>query len=178
MAATTTTRGVLVLLAHPDFKNSKANKALIDAIQELPDIIIEDLYSPSSDTSFNISHYRNLLPDITTIVFQFPLYWASAPSEMKRWIDEIFTPLAHEGRVTGKKLLIATTAASEYDAYRSGGRNRFTIDELLRPFEMAAHHSGMVWHTPFVIYGLREDPETAKEYAPNYRQLLLSLSQK
>ena len=57
----------------------------------------------------------------------------SAPSLLKRWLDEVFTYLAKTPAVAGKTLMVVTTAGSEHDAYRSGGRNRFTVDELLRP---------------------------------------------
>ena len=40
--------------------------------------------------------------------------------------------------------MVVTTAGSEHDAYRSGGRNRFTVDELLRPYQASAVHAGMV----------------------------------
>lgn len=38
-------------------------------------------------------------------------------------------------------------------SYRSGGRNKYTLDELLRPYQLLANHSGMLWETPFVLYG-------------------------
>ena len=56
--------------------------------------------------------------------------------------------------MAGKTLMVVTTAGSEHDAYRSGGRNRFTVDELLRPYQASAVHAGMVWQTPVVAYGM------------------------
>lgn len=56
--------------------------------------------------------------------------------------------------VAGKPLTVVTTTGSEYEAYRSGGRNRFTVDELLRPYQVSAIHSGMSWQTPIVVYGM------------------------
>ena len=53
-----------------------------------------------------------------------------------------------------KSLTVVTTTGSEYEAYRSGGRNRFTMDELLRPYQVSAIHSGMSWQTPIVVYGM------------------------
>ena len=50
--------------------------------------------------------------------------------------------------------MVVTTAGSEHDAYRSGGRNRFTVDELLRPYQASAVHAGMIWQTPLVVYGM------------------------
>ena len=45
--------------------------------------------------------------------------------------------------VAGKRLVVATTTGSEYEAYRSGGRNGFTMDELLRPYQVSARVARM-----------------------------------
>ena len=34
---------VVILLAHPNFKESQANKALIDAVKDIPGVVILDL---------------------------------------------------------------------------------------------------------------------------------------
>ena len=68
------------------------------------------------------------------------------------------------GKNSGKPLLVVTTTGSEFDAYRSGGRNRFTVDELLRPYQGGAVHAGMVWQTPFVVYGMGT-PDAEKNIA-------------
>ena len=60
----------------------------------------------------------------------------SAPSLLKKWQDEVFTFLSKTPAVAGKPLTVVTTTGSEYEAYRSGGRNRFTTDELLRPYQV------------------------------------------
>ncbi|MDR2764826.1 MAG: NAD(P)H-dependent oxidoreductase [Tannerella sp.] len=137
----------VILLAHPDFKNSKANKALAEAVKGIDGVSVTNLY----EVPFTAETYRNLLSGAGSIVFQFPFYWASAPSQLKKWCDELFTGLTEQ--VKGVKLLVATTTGSEYEAYRSGGRNRYTLDELLRPYQLLANHSGMIWQTPFVVYG-------------------------
>ena len=71
-----------------------------------------------------------------------------------KWQDEVFTFLSKTPAVAGKPLTVVTTTGSEYEAYRSGGRNRFTTDELLRPYQVNAIHSGMSWQTPIVVYGM------------------------
>jgi nitrogen regulatory protein PII len=60
----------------------------------------------------------------------------------------------------------------EFDAYRSGGRNGFTTDELLRPYQGSAIHSGMVWQTPIVVYGMgtADAGKNIAEGANTYRQ--------
>ena len=91
---------------------------------------------------------------------------------VKKWQDEVFTHLSKTPAVAGKPLMIVTTTGSEYDAYRSGGRNRFTTDELLRPYQGSAIHSGMAWQTPIVVYGMgtADAGKNIAEGANSYKQ--------
>ncbi|MDR2919771.1 MAG: NAD(P)H-dependent oxidoreductase [Tannerella sp.] len=157
---------LVILLAHPNFKDSKANKALIDAVKGSNDVTVIDLY----DAPFTLDTYKQVITEAGTVVFQFPFYWASAPSQLKKWCDEIFMGLT--SIIKGKKLMVAATTGSEYEAYRSGGRNQFTMDELLRPYQLLANHSGMVWQTPFVVYGasLPTAPQSITEGAGAYKK--------
>jgi glutathione-regulated potassium-efflux system ancillary protein KefG len=156
---------VVILLAHPNFSNSIANKALVDAVQNLSGVKVIDIYAEP----FTLDTYKQPVSEASTLVFQFPFHWLSAPSQLKKWCDEIFGGIG-DG-IKGKKLLVATTTGSEYEAYRSGGRNLFTLDELLRPYQVLAHHSGMVWQTPFVVYGasLPTAPVSIEAGAKDYK---------
>lgn len=149
----TGSKKVVILLAHPNLKESQANKALIEAVKDLPQVEIIDLYAHPS-APFDAKAHAEKIKAAHAVVFQFPFYWASAPSQLKKWLDEVFTPWGGTDIIKGKPLLVATTTGSESEAYRSGGRNHFTMDELLRPYQLVANHSGMVWQTPFVVYGM------------------------
>ena len=144
---------VVILLAHPKLKQSQANKALADAVKDIDGVMLYDLYE-YQDQSFDVNLWSTIISDASMVIFQFPFYWMSAPSLLKRWLDEVFTSLAKTPAVAGKPLQIVTTTGSEYAAYRSGGRNGFTMDELLRPYQGCAIHAGMTWHTPLVVYGI------------------------
>ena len=85
---------VVVLLAHPDIKSSQANKALADAIKELEEVAIYNLYEMRPEDAFNVDLWSKIISQASTLVFQFPLYWMSAPSLLKKWQDEVFTYLA------------------------------------------------------------------------------------
>ena len=156
---------VVVLLAHPDIKSSQANKALMDAIKELEEVAVYNLYEMRPEDAFNVDSWSKIISQASAIVFQFPLYWMSAPSLLK-------TPA-----VAGKALLVAVTTGSEYSAYRSGGRNNFTIDELLRPYQGSAIHAGMVWQTPVVAYGMgtADAGKNIAEGVNNYKVRIESL---
>ena len=89
----------------------------------------------------------------------------------------MFTYLANTPAVAGKPLLVVTTTGSESDAYRSGGKNHFTVDELLRPYQAGAIHAGMVWQTPIVAYGMgtAEAGKNIAEMANQYKQEIKEL---
>lgn len=144
---------VVVLLAHPDIEKSNANKALLDAINDIEEVAVYNLYEMAAEEVFNLDAWSKIISHATSLVYQFPFYWMSAPSLLKQWQDQIFTYLAKTPAVAGKPLMVATTTGSEHDAYRSGGRNGFTLDELLRPYQVGAAHAGMSWQTPFIVYG-------------------------
>jgi glutathione-regulated potassium-efflux system ancillary protein KefG len=166
-------KDVLILVAHPDMKTSKANAALIGAVKDLPYVKIINLY----ETPFTPESYREAFGEAQSVVFQFPFYWASAPYLLKKWCDEIFGDIQDNPGVKGKKLLVVTTTGSEYETYRTGGRNMYTIDELLRPYQLLANHSGMVWQIPFALYGtmLPDVNARVEAGAPAYRDRISDL---
>ena len=139
----------MILLAHPNIKESQANKALVDAVSDMEGVAVFNLYELSQEIAFNIDEWSKIISDASAVIYQFPFYWMSAPSLLKKWQDEIFTFLSKTPAVAGKPLTVVTTTGSEYEAYRSGGRNRFTTDELLRPYQVSAIHSGNVMANPY-----------------------------
>ena len=140
---------ILLLLAHPDFENSTANKAMVDAVKDLDNVTVVDVAKTPAKTE----NYHDLVKKADVIVMQFPVWWASAPSCLKEWIDVCMMPFMDNPGLTGKRLMVACTTGSPYETYRAGGSNHFTIDELLRPYEMTANYSGMTYMTPFTVYG-------------------------
>ena len=165
-------RKVVILLAFFFFFFFQANKALIDAVSDIEGVAVFNLYELSEDIAFNVDEWSKIISDASAVIYQFPFYWMSAPSLLKKWQDEVFTHLSKIPAVAGKPLMIVTTTGSEYDAYRSGGRNRFTTDELLRPYQGSAIHSGMAWQTPIVVYGMgtADAGKNIAEGANSYKQ--------
>lgn len=85
---------VVVLLTHPNIKESRANKALMDAISDMGEVAIYNLYEMRVEDAFNAEIWSTIISHASALVFQFPFYWMSAPSLLKRWLDEVFTYLA------------------------------------------------------------------------------------
>lgn len=152
-AIATTNATVLVLLAHPDITKSKANAALAKAAAEVEGVQVVNIY----DYPLNADTYREAVTRAKTIVYEFPLYWMSSPHLLKQWTDEVFMTFVGEGIIKGKRLMVVTTTGSEEAAYQHGGRNKYTMEEYLRPFEGQANHAEMVWQQPLVVYGQSVD---------------------
>ncbi|WP_294629521.1 NAD(P)H-dependent oxidoreductase [uncultured Bacteroides sp.] len=147
-------RKVVILLSHPNLKESQANKTLIDMVKDIDGVAVFDLYAQQG-APFDVDEWSKIISDASALIFQFPFHWLSAPSLLKRWLDEVFTFLSRTPAVAGKPLTVVTTTGSDIEAYRSGGRNYFTMDELLRPYQVSAIHAGMTWHSPIIVYGTR-----------------------
>ena len=78
-------RKVVILLAHPNMKGSQANKALIDAVGDIEGVAVFNLYELSPDIAFNVDEWSKIISDASAVIYQFPFYWMSAPSLLKKW---------------------------------------------------------------------------------------------
>ena len=173
-------RSVLLVLAHPAYHRSRAGRALIAAVEPLPDVRIHDLYETYPDLLVDVKHEQDLLGAHEILVFQHPLYWYSAPALLKEWIDVVLTHGFAYGRngtaLRGKHWLTAVTAGGRPEAYHETGVNRFPLEELLRPFEATAKLCGCLWQSPHILFGshLAEGPDLAAagaQYAARIRAL-------
>ena len=167
---------VVILLAHPKLQESSANKELYNTVKEMDNVSVYNLYDEVNEP-FDAEEWSRILTDASALVLQFPFHWMAAPYMLKRWEDEVLTVLAGTPSLAGKPLMVVVTTGADSESYRSGGRNRFTVDELLRPYQAAAILSGMVWQTPLIIYGTgNEDPaKNIAQGAIQYRKSIDAL---
>ncbi|MEM1058093.1 MAG: NAD(P)H-dependent oxidoreductase [Verrucomicrobiota bacterium] len=163
---------VLVLLAHPEIEASHSNARLLAAIEGRERVTVHQLYAAYPDWQIDVAREQALLLGHDRIVFQFPLYWYSTPPLLKKWQDDVLTMgwAYGEGgtKLNGKELLIATSIGGHPDVYRAGGRNHFTMSEILRPLQATANICGMHYLPPFVVGGHLDEAgltATAQDYA-------------
>ena len=168
---------ILVLYAHPAQDRSRANRALREAIEDLDGVTLHDLYETYPDLFVDAGREQALAAAHEVLVFQHPLYWYSAPALLKEWQDSVLLPgwAYGEGgdKLHGKRFMQALTTGGHAESYRHGGHARFTIPELLRPFEQMAYYCGMTCLPPFVVHAARlaADADIAAS-AARYRGLL------
>ena len=171
---------ILILFAHPAFHRSRVQRALADAVRGLDGVTFHDLYERYYDFQLDVEHEQRLLTAHDLIVFQHPFYWYSSPALLKEWQDLVLEyGFAYGDRGTalqGKRVLSVLSAGGPEDAYRREGYNRFTVRELLTPFEQTARLCGMDYLPPFVVHNSRAlDDTQIAAHAADYRAHLTAL---
>jgi len=166
---------ILLMLAHPRFEKSRANRALLTAVQDLPFVTVHDLYEQYPDFNINIEREHELLIQHQIIIWQYPIYMYSPPAILKQWMDLVLEHGWAHGpggnNLEGKLLCNAVTAGGSTESYTADGFNKHPLYEFLRPFEQTARLCKMIWLPIFSIQGTyRHAPEHFTHYGTQYRR--------
>ncbi|HEX5061423.1 MAG TPA: NAD(P)H-dependent oxidoreductase [Kofleriaceae bacterium] len=174
-------RRVLVLFAHPVLERSRVNRRLVDGIRDIEGVTIRDLYEEYPTLSIDVKREQADLLAHDVIVFQHPFYWYSCPALLKEWQDLVLEHGWAYGKggtqLRGKITLNVITTGGPATAYQRGGYNRFTIRELLSPWDQTAHLCGMRFLAPFAVHAALKvvsDADVTGNLG-GYRQLLEAL---
>jgi glutathione-regulated potassium-efflux system ancillary protein KefG len=174
-------RRILILFAHPVLERSRVNRRLLAAAREISGVTIHDLYEVYPTLDIDAKREQKLLIDHDVIVFQHPFYWYSTPAILKEWQDLVLEhgwAYGHGGTaLRGKITLNAMTTGGPESAYHHGGYNRFTIRELLAPWDQTAHLCGMRFLAPFTVHAALKVAGDAdcKAQCAEYRVLIEAL---
>lgn len=173
-------RNILILYAHPYHHRSRIQRALLERIGDLDGVTLHDLYECYPDFLISIGREQGLLREHDVVVLQHPLFWFSGPALLKEWLDVVleygFAYGSQGTALHGKYLLQAVSSGGRERAFRPEGSSRFTLSELLRPFEQTARLCGMHYLRPFWVPGSHYmDDERLAGYAADYRERLIAL---
>jgi len=160
---------VLIIFAHPLFEKSHAHKALISHIPKSEYITIRDLYELYPEFNIDVKIEQEALEQNDIIILQHPMYWYSCPPILKQWIDLVLEynwAYGSKGNALQGKFLFQTiTTGGNKENYNSKGKDRFTIYELLEPFNQTAQVCKMIYLPPYVIHGTHKMAEKDYENA-------------
>jgi len=171
---------ILILFAHPTFHKSRINKQLINAVENIDGVTVNNLYENYPDFFIKVKKEQNLLVEHDIIIWHHPFYWYSAPAIIKEWMDLVLEPgfaYGTEGKaLNGKMAFSAISTGGKKEVYCKEGRNHYTINQFLRPFNQAANLCGMTYLPPFVVHGSHtiSDKEIEK-FAQTYHDLIVRL---
>ncbi|WP_428375008.1 NAD(P)H-dependent oxidoreductase [Lichenicoccus sp.] len=167
----------VLLLAHPDFVASRANRALLAGLRDLPKLEVAELYALYPDGKIDAAVERERLLRADRLVLQFPLQWYSTPPLLKYWQDAVLTPLFYmepdiAAATAGLPILAATTTGGPSASYQPSG---MTIDELFAPLKATARKCSWLWQAPLAVHDVRNLDDAALSRAgEDYKSVVLS----
>lgn len=174
-------RRILLQFAHPVLERSRVNRRLLEAVRDVEGVTVNDLYELYPTMTIDVAREQALLLAHDVIVFQHPFYWYSGPAILKEWQDLVLEHGWAYGKggthLRGKITLNAISTGGPESAYHAEGYNRFTMRELLAPWDQTAHLCGMKFLAPFSVHAalkVRSADDIAGERAA-YRRLLEAL---
>ena len=148
----------LIVLAHPKFDDSIANKTIIDELSNAgQEHEIRNIHSLYPDYKIDIGAEQEALLRHDTIVLQYPFYWLNFPAILKHWIDEVFQYQFAYGskgdKLKGKNLIPSFTVGASEHEYRLSGKHHSWIYEFCKSLEHTVYYSQMNYIDPICLFG-------------------------
>lgn len=172
---------ILFLIAHPNLKLSKANRAILEAVGTLPNLTVNDLYETYPHFFIDVEREKNLLLQHDLIVYQHPFYWYNKPALLRQWEDDVlqlgFAYGPGGDKLKGKQFLLSITAGGPMEAYAPSGYNNFPIEALLAPTIQTAALCGWQWLPHIVLHSSASVPtDRLNAHAEHVRDRLLQIA--
>ncbi|MFZ4457112.1 MAG: NAD(P)H-dependent oxidoreductase [Bacteroidales bacterium] len=173
----------LVIASHTYFDQSTATAAILDKLSEVSDVTVRNLDATYTDYNINSETEQQLLLESDVVVFQFPLFWYSVPSLMKRWFDDVFAygfAFGSTGdKLKGKKVILSVTTGGPEEGYSATGYNGHSVYELLLPLRQTFNLAQMEYaglHVSYSMGAMTKGEETVlKKAEAHANELIASL---
>lgn len=156
---------ITLIYAHPHPRRSRAGRALLDAVRDLPGLTVHSLYDRYPDFSIDVAAEQRALAASRLLVWQHPIYWYTAPALLKLWFERV---LAHgwaygEGgtALAGKDCLWVATTGGPPEWYTSAGPHAHPFEAFAPVLRQTARYCGMNWLDHIVVQGANRIPEDA-----------------
>lgn len=149
----------LIILAHPKFEQSFANKAIIRELQESNlNLEIRNIHSLYPDYKIDIKAEQEALLRHQTIVFQSPFYWLNVSAILKLYFDEVleyqFAYGSKGDKLKGKNFLLSLTTGAREEEYKITGKHHLRMYEFCKNIEQTAYYAQMNYIEPISLHGM------------------------
>jgi glutathione-regulated potassium-efflux system ancillary protein KefF len=171
---------VLVLYAHPYPDRSRANRAMLRAVEGEHGVRVRSLYDLYPDLAIDVAAEHRALEASDTIVLQHPLYWYAPPALVAMWLEKV---LVHgwafgEGAagLAGKRCLWVVTLGSGDMRFLGDDPDAPAPEVFAAPIRHAMRRCGATWLPPMLIRGVHDLSRAALgEVATAYRERIVGL---
>lgn len=169
--------GIYVLAAHPNWRDSRVNRLLLEQARDVPGVQVQDLYGRYPDYDIDVSREQASVQAAQLLVLLHPIQWYSMPALMKLWLDEVLRYGWAYGRsgtaLHGKDLWLVATTGGPESSYHPQGYNRYFFDAFLPPYEQTAVLCGLRFLPPLVLHGAhRASPEEVRAHVQVFGERL------
>lgn len=173
----------LIVITHPDIATSVANKRWVAELEKYPELYtVHQLHQVYPNEKIDVQAEQQLVEQYDKIVFQFPYYWFNCPSLLKKWLDEVLLHGWAYGsksgyKMAGKKVALAISLGVDQEDYQHGGKYKYTLEELLRPFELSFAYVKADYRPYFAYDGMEfnANEEWIEKSVPLYMDFLKTL---
>ena len=170
---------ILIVYAHPYPTHSRACKALLAAVRDLPDVEIRSLYDLYPDFDIDVAAEQGALSRAELIVWLHPIYWYNVPAMLKHWFDVVLLRGWAYGAggvaLQGKHCLWVATAGGDESAYSPTGMHARPFADFVPTIEQTARFCGMHWEAPLIVHGSHQIADaTLAHAAENFRARLVA----
>ena len=141
---------ILVLVAHPELEQSRANRRLLRAARRLQGdgasrrVTVRDLYALYPDYLIDVAAEQSALAAARLVVWQQPIRWYGMPPLLKLWCDDVLGfgwAYGPGGKaLRGKDLWLVASTGGPEDSYRPDSYNRYFFDAFLPPLVLHGAH--------------------------------------
>lgn len=148
----------LIILAHPNFDKSFANKTIIKQVENSNlDVAVRNISNLYPDYKIDAEAEQKILMQHQTIVFQYPFYWYNMPAILKHWFDVVFAYQFAYGskgnKLKDKNFLPSFTVGAPENEYKTLAEHHFRINEFCKNLEQTAYYTQMNYIEPIYFHG-------------------------
>lgn len=172
---------ILFLVAHPHLQKSRANRAVVEAVSALDDVLVHRLYDHYPYFHIDVAREQKLLDEHELVVIQHPFYWYNMPPLLKLWLDDVWESGWAYGpggdKLKGKKFLLSLTVGGPKESYCADGYNKFSTDMLLAPWKQTVGLCQMEWCDPLIIHGaIAAAPDVLRNHGALVREVYVLIA--
>ena len=156
----------MVVISHPTIQTSSSQHFFLATLKGEETVTVrhlDEVWSEAKPHFTRETEEKALVESgAQRLILQFPMYWYQAPAVMKEWIDTVMSKSATFAKQI-KELGIVVTLGVKEEAFRAGGKEQFTISELLRPFQALANAMSWNYLPNFEVHQFDYKTEVAKQ---------------
>ncbi|MQS90242.1 NAD(P)H-dependent oxidoreductase [Companilactobacillus mishanensis] len=155
----------LIVVSHPEINNSQTEEFLQQAAKAMEDVTWHHVESLEK---IDVDAEHKLLKQADRIIFQFPLYWYSAPAGLKHWIDTVmgrnFVYGDEQYNLEDKEFGLVVTTGMPLKDFQVGGSEGMSLDQIMTPYRAFAKRAKMIIMPIFTVaqFWYQTEPQQMK----------------